>query len=251
MNLIPAIDLLHGQVVRLFQGDYSQSTEYSRQPEEMLAIFEEAGCPIIHLVDLDGARSGQPIHLDILRRLAVAKQPHTRLEWGGGLRSLMDVRQAAEAGADRLILGTSLISQPQLVVDALKELGPERLIAGVDARDGIAKIAGWRDSTEIPALELIRELEGKGLREVIFTDISTDGTLAGPALESYRNILDHSGMRLVASGGIGRLEHVRSLLDLAAEYPGRLVGAISGRAIYEGMLDPREAQEMCRAATGP
>lgn len=240
MNLIPAIDLLDHKVVRLFKGDYNIKTEYNKTPEEMLENFEMAGIKMIHVVDLEGARAGIPIHLDVLTSLIKNKNPGTIIEWGGGIRNFKDVKKVIDIGADRVILGSSLVNNPELINLVLSKFGA-RIIAGIDAKNAEVRIAGWEKNSKIKAVDLINSLEGKGIGEVIFTDIDTDGTLKGPAIKSYENVLNTTKINLIASGGVGELSHLRALLKLSIKYQHRITGVIVGKAIYEKKFSLQEA----------
>ena len=245
MKFIPAIDLLNNEVVRLFQGDYSRKTSYQTSALEMLRKYENVGCKRIHIVDLAAAREGKPVHLAILKELAQAKKKDTILEWGGGLRDFANLESAHEAGADKLILGTALIKNPALLDKSIKAFGAEKIVAGVDARDGMVQISGWEKGAAINAVKLIQDMEKAGAGEVIFTDIAADGTLEGPVLSSLEEVLKNTKIKVIASGGIGCLEDLQSIKNLENKYPDRIEGIIVGRAIYDGKIDLEKAVELC------
>jgi len=244
-RVIPAIDLLDGKVVRLLKGAYDRSTVYEVEPTAMLNEFATAGATLIHVVDLNGARSGERgPNLPLLKELGrTASQLGIKLELGGGLRDLDGFRQCLELGFSRGIIGTAAVENRSLIDEILAEFEADQLVVGVDARDGRVRVAGWEEDSGLDALTFINELENSGITEIIYTDIDTDGALSGPPLDALRKILDGSTkLRIIASGGVSSIDDVESLLKI--NHP-RLVGAISGRAIYEKKLDLAAAVRLC------
>lgn len=257
-QVIPAIDLLDGQVVRLFQGRYEDSTVYGADPAAQARAFSAAGAELLHVVDLNAARNGdrsanQSAVASILAAAAEmrASGRSFAVEIGGGIRD----REAAEEyltrrGVDRIILGTAAVRRPELVGELTREFSAQRIIVGVDALEGSVRVSGWEENAGLPVLEFLRDLEDRGAREVIYTDIARDGVLGGPDLDGLRQILQNTELRVIASGGVGGPGDVQKLLELRGEgdYGARLVGAISGKAIYEGRLDLSTAVQLCRQA---
>lgn len=229
MKIIPAIDLIDGKCVRLRQGDYAQKTVYHEDPLEVAKKFEAAGLSYLHLVDLDGARSGGVVNWKVLERIAT----HTNLEidFGGGIKQRKDLHIALESGARQVTVGSTAARQPALFYEWLEEWGPERIILGADARDGKIAVQAWQETTELQLTDFIGEFHARGGKYVICTDIAQDGTLAGPATATYRSLLEEfSGLQLIASGGVGATAHLHELREAG------LPGVIVGKAIYEGRI---------------
>jgi phosphoribosylformimino-5-aminoimidazole carboxamide ribotide isomerase len=228
MLLIPALDLLDGKCVRLHQGDFAQSTEYSEDPVAMAKHWQDTGAEWLHVVDLNGARAGQPVHLDTLAAIREAA-PSLRLELGGGLRA-MDTIEQALAVADRVVLGTVAVKDPPLLADALARFG-ERIVAGIDARQGLVATDGWESSSGRPADDVATDMQAAGVKTIIFTDIETDGTLKGPNLSALAALRGIDGLTLIASGGVGSIAHLRQIAKL------RVDACIIGKALYDGAID--------------
>ena len=241
MQIIPAIDLLDGQCVRLHQGDYDQVTRFSSDPVAQALAWQNQGAQRLHLVDLDGARTGQPVNDQVIKAITAALSIPVQL--GGGVRTAERAEELLACGLDRVILGTVAIEQPQLVRE-LAQRHPGRVVVGIDAKDGLVATRGWVETSSVEATALARSFEGSGVAAIISTDIATDGTLAGPNLEALRAMAEASSIPVIASGGIGSLEDILSLLSIA---PLGVEGVIVGRALYDGGLDLAEAI----AAVGP
>ncbi|MCC5813738.1 MAG: 1-(5-phosphoribosyl)-5-[(5-phosphoribosylamino)methylideneamino]imidazole-4-carboxamide isomerase [Leptospira sp.] len=241
MIVIPAIDLLENQAVRLFQGDYDQKTVYSESPWELVASFEEAGAELIHLVDLDGAKLGKPGNEATIRK--ILDKCNVRLELGGGIRSMETIQFYADLGIHRFILGTSAVTDPKLVDSSLDKYGSDRVVVGVDAKDGLVKTQGWEKDVGLRYEDFMERIYKQGVRHVIFTDISLDGTLKGPNLQSYSWILKNYDFKLIASGGVSSLQ---DLQDLHLIENGAMYGAITGKAIYENRIDLKESVALCK-----
>ena len=240
MIVIPAIDLKAGQAVRLEQGRMDREKVYSSDPAEVARKFAEAGAELIHVVDLDGAFQKKPVnHLAIQTILQATRVP---IEVGGGIRDLETIAFYLNLGVSRVILGTAAHRNPDLVRQAGEKF-PGRIVVGIDARDGRVAIEGWAETTSMPAEQLARRYQGMGVRAIIFTDISRDGMMTGPALESTRQMMQAVRIPIIASGGVKNLQHVQELLDLSSEanISGKLEGVITGRAVYEGTLDLAQA----------
>ena len=235
MEIIPAIDLLDGQCVRLHQGDYDQVTRFSDDPVAQALSWQRQGARRLHLVDLDGARSGQPLNDQTVKAITAALDIPVQL--GGGVRTAERAEELLACGLERVILGTVALEQPDLV-DALASRHPGRIVVGIDARDGRVATRGWIEESSTEATVLAQRFATSGIAAIISTDIATDGTLAGPNLEALRAMADASAVPVIASGGIGCLEHLLSLLSLA---PLGVEGVIVGRALYDGRVDLAEA----------
>jgi phosphoribosylformimino-5-aminoimidazole carboxamide ribotide isomerase len=238
MNIYPAIDILNGQAVRLRQGRKEDVTVYGR-PSEMAQRWSEAGSEWLHVVDLDGAFEGVPRNQQSIGEI-VSAAPKLKVQVGGGMRSMAILEAAFKAGARRAVLGTSAVTDPAFAREALRTFG-ERVAIGIDARDGVAKVSGWTEDSQVRAVDLAQRLEGEGAKLVIYTDISRDGVLVGPNLASLRQMLDGTGLNVIASGGVSKIDDVRALLEMKHS---RLDGVIIGKALYEGRVDLREALQV-------
>lgn len=238
MNIYPAVDILKGKAVRLKQGRADDVTIYG-QPLEMAERWFNAGAQWLHVVDLDGAFGGAPANHDIIAQIA-RTLPKLRVQVGGGVRSMAVIENLFAAGVQRAVLGTSAVNDPSFTSEALKRYG-DRIAIGIDARDGIARVSGWTETSQIGAIDLARKLEQEGARIVIYTDISRDGVLVGPNTESLKQMIDGTGLNVIASGGVSKLEDVRTL---AAIRHSRLDGVIIGKALYEQLLTLEEALEV-------
>lgn len=235
-RVIPAIDLMDGQCVRLVQGDYNRSTMYSPDPVELTRMFLGAGLDWLHVVDLDGARAGRPENLATVRALAATG---IGIELGGGIRTDNHIREVLDSGVEHVILGSSLMDSRDELSDWLQRF-PGRLVAGVDARDGRVAVHGWQETTTIPALELVAQLEELGFGRVIYTDIARDGTMTGPNLDQLREIARSTGMEITASGGVSSADDIRAVAEL--EKLG-VTGVIVGKAFYDGRITLEELAE--------
>ncbi len=229
LKIIPAIDLRGGKCVRLQQGDYDRQTVYDASPIDMAKTWEAAGASLIHIVDLDGARAGQPQHLELIAGITAAIS--TPCELGGGIRKPEDVHACLEAGVARVILGTVLVENPDLATRLIAELDPDKLVAGLDARDGLIAVNAWQRESSVNAVELASRLTAKGFRNIIYTDIATDGMFTGPNLTAVEQLCRAvPDARVIASGGIGSAGHVRALAALGLP---NLAGVIVGKALYD------------------
>ena len=238
-TVYPAVDLRGGKVVRLKEGDPARMTAYSDDPAETARRWLEAGASWLHVVNLDGAFGEQDdknrFALEAI--LTVTKEFAARLQFGGGLRSLDAIENVITLGVSRVVLGTIAIEQPVVVEDALKKFGAEKVAVGIDARDGLVRVRGWKDNSGIPAADLALQMQTLGLHTIIFTDVSRDGLGSGLNISSTRELAESSGLEVIASGG------VHSLNDVIAARDANLAGVIIGRALYEGTIDLREALE--------
>ncbi len=237
-ELIPAIDLLGGQCVRLSRGDYDAATVYDSDPGAVAARFSAAGAKRIHVVDLDAAKSGARTNADAVRAV-VMQAGGIPVQLGGGVRSLADVEAALGLGLRRVVIGTAALRDPELVREAAR-LHAGRIVVGVDARDGRVAVAGWLETSETTVLEMARRFEDAGVAALVHTDIARDGMLEGPNLEATAALADSVSIPVIASGGVGGIDDVRRAAKLSAR---GVAGIIVGRALYTGDLDLGEALE--------
>jgi len=240
MIVIPAIDLKNGKCVRLVQGNMDQETVYSDNPLQMARRWEKLGAELLHLVDLDGAVEGTPKNLDLIQEMV--KGLFMPVEVGGGIRSLETIDSYIRAGAMRVVIGTRAVEDPDFLTEACRRF-PGKILAGIDARNGYVAVHGWTKVTERPATDLAREIQGQGVSAIIFTDIHRDGMQTGPNIESTRALAESISIPVIASGGISSLEDVRALMRIE---PCGVIGAITGRALYTGALDLREAMALTK-----
>ncbi len=225
MEVIPSIDLKGGRCVRLYQGDYARETVFSEDPLGTAQRWESQGALRLHVVDLDGAASGEPRHLSVVARIAATLRIPVQV--GGGIRRMETIEQYVKAGTRRVVLGTAAVENPELVKEACLAFG-EAIVLGVDARDGFIAVRGWQDKTSVPAADLIRQMEALGAKRFIYTDIARDGTLTEPNFQAISELMMKAKSPIIASGGITSIDHLRKLSQLGVE------GAIIGRALYTG-----------------
>ena len=236
MILFPAIDILGGKAVRLAQGAFDARTEYDDDPLDAARRWVASGARALHVVDLDGARTGEPANLEHIRRIAAAVDVPVQV--GGGLRTLEAVRAAAHAGAARVVLGTAALRDVDLLDAAVAELG-DRVVVSLDARDGKLAAAGWVQQTDIPLESVIAHLGARGVRRYVYSSIERDGMMGGPDLEGACRVAEAVRGKFVYSGGVASVDDLQSLMDLRQV---NLEGVIVGKAIYEGRLDVGAAQ---------
>jgi phosphoribosylformimino-5-aminoimidazole carboxamide ribotide isomerase len=235
MEVIPAIDLLDGKCVRLYQGDYARSQVFNENPVEVARQWVEQGATRLHVVDLDGAKQGKPTNLEAIEAIVTAVSVPVQV--GGGLRDRASVSQLLNLGVDRVILGTVAVENPQLVTHLSTEF-PGKIVAGIDARNGKVATRGWLETSEVNATELAQQMAQQGVAAIIYTDIYRDGTLTGPNQEALRELATAVEIPVIASGGISSLTDLLSLLSLE---PVGVTGVIVGRAIYTGDVNLSEA----------
>jgi phosphoribosylformimino-5-aminoimidazole carboxamide ribotide isomerase len=238
MNIYPAVDILNGQAVRLRQGRKEDVTVYGR-PLEMAQRWAKAGAEWLHVVDLDGAFEGAPRNHASIGEIA-STIPGLKIQVGGGLRTMTALDSVFKAGVRRAVLGTSAVTDPEFVKTALRTW-EDRIAIGIDAHDGIAKVSGWTADSQVNAVELARRLEGEGATLVIYTDIERDGVLGGPNLQGLRQMIAGTGLSVIASGGVSKIEDVRALSDMKER---RLDGVIIGKALYEGLVRLEDALQV-------
>jgi phosphoribosylformimino-5-aminoimidazole carboxamide ribotide isomerase len=234
--LYPAIDIMAGHAVRLVQGRFEDATQYADDPLEAALAWVQAGARFLHVVDLDGARAGEPVSLDHVRR--IVQNAGVPVQYGGGLRTLEAVRDAVRAGAERVIVGTQAFRDVDFLDDCLEAFGP-RIVVSVDVRGGHVATAGWTQTTAMPAEDAIRRLGARGVRSFVYTSVDRDGGLQGPDLEEVTRAAAAVRGRFIYSGGIGSLEHLRALHDLRQV---NLAGVIAGKALYERRFSVAEGQ---------
>jgi phosphoribosylformimino-5-aminoimidazole carboxamide ribotide isomerase len=236
MILLPAVDIRDGKAVRLRQGDFDDETVYADDPLEAARSFVEAGARFLHVVDLDGAREGEPVNVHHVER--ITSELRVPVELGGGLRSIASIRRALAAGADRVILGTAAFTDPDLLDEALSAF-TSRILVGVDVRGGHVSVAGWTRETQVPGGDAIRLMQRRGATRFVYTNVDRDGMLDGPDLEEVKRVSAAVRGRFLYSGGIASLEDLVALRELRLL---NLAGVISGKALYEGRFGVAEGQ---------
>ena len=230
IELIPAIDIINGQCVRLTKGDYQQKTVYSDSPAEVAKGFEQIGFQRLHVVDLDGAKSKHIVNDAVLR--SITETTGLTVDFGGGIKTDDDIRKAFDAGAAMVTVGSIAVQQPELCFEWLEKYGSERIILGADVRHGKISINGWKEDSDEDLLPFLRKYIDAGIRNVLCTEISKDGTLAGPAIGLYQRIMqEYPQLHLIASGGVSSIDDIRAL-DRAG-----IPAVVFGKAIYEGRID--------------
>jgi phosphoribosylformimino-5-aminoimidazole carboxamide ribotide isomerase len=236
MIIYPAIDLKNGQCVRLVQGRKEDQTVYSSSPGKVAASFQEQGARWLHIVDLDGAFDGRPGNLEAIRDIAAAIT--IPFQVGGGLRSKEDVERILAIGAGRVIIGTRAVSSPDFIAELIKNFGAERVVLGLDARDGMVAVEGWVEKSNLKALDFALTMKEAGIKTAVYTDVSRDGLLQGPNLQAIETMARYSGLSIIASGGVSTLDNIKALKALE---PIGVSGAIIGKALYEGKINLTEA----------
>jgi len=235
MIFIPAIDLIDGKCVRLDRGDYSKKKEYSSEPVEVAKEFVDQGASYLHIVDLDAAKDPE---LDNLKTIGkIVRTVNIPVEVGGGIRDKEKAEKLFDIGVDRIIIGTLLVKNPELVRE-ITALYTEKVAAGIDAKDGKVYISGWTVDGGVPAIDMVYKAKNLGIKIIVYTDIKRDGTLIGPNLEGIKRIANAAKLPVVAAGGIHSIEDLRAIKHLEPE---GVIGVISGKAIYEGKITVREA----------
>lgn len=239
MIAIPAIDIRGGKVVRLSQGKFSAETVYSDSPVDMARKWEAAGAEMIHIVDLDGAAEGRPANIGLVRM--ISKAVKAKLELGGGIRNEVYIQQAIDAGVSKVVIGTKALDQ-EFLGAVVKKFGSS-IVVGIDACEGFVCTRGWMVTTKANAVDLAKQVESAGVKTINYTDISKDGMLAGPNIDSVVELIEATKVDVVLAGGISGINDIRRLKTI----PGRgLKGVIIGKALYEGRVDLKEAIEACK-----
>jgi phosphoribosylformimino-5-aminoimidazole carboxamide ribotide isomerase len=239
--LFPAIDIRDGKAVRLIQGDYEQETAYDDDPLVAARRWVDGGASWLHIVDLDGARAGEPVNLEDIRRIIATVGVPVQL--GGGLRDSKKVEEAFSSGAERVVLGTAAVRDPEMA-EAIAAAHGDRVVASVDSRSGKVATEGWTESSELDTTDVIRGLAGRGIRRFVYTPVEVDGLMEGPDLDSLREVARATEGEVIYSGGIGSLDHLRAVAALELD---NVEGVIVGRALYEQRFTVAEARE----ALGP
>lgn len=232
IELIPAIDIIEGQCVRLTKGDYDQKSVYG-EPLDMARDFERIGFTRLHVVDLDGAKSRHMVNGDVLRRITT--ETRLKVDFGGGLKTDEDIEKAFQCGAAMVTVGSIAVTEPERFMGWLQKYGSDRIILGADVRNGKISINGWKEDSEEDLLPFLRKYIDAGVKNVLCTEISKDGTMAGPAINLYSRVMDaYPGLHLIASGGVADIDDIR-VLDAAG-----IPAVVFGKAIYEGRIDLNE-----------
>ena len=242
MILFPAIDLKDGECVRLIHGDMAQATVFNTNPAAQASAFEAQGFDYLHVVDLDGAFAGKPMNAQAVEAIIGAVK--MRVQLGGGIRDMRTIEGWLGKGISRVIIGTAAVKDPDLVREAARR-HPGRIAVGIDARDGLVAVEGWAKVSQVSAVELGKRFEDAGVADIIYTDIARDGVLMGLNIEATLALANALTIPVIASGGLASLDDISRLLQPDCA---RLAGAISGRALYDGRLDPARALELIRAA---
>ena len=240
MEVIPAIDLRGGRCVRLHQGDFDRETVFSDDPVSMALQWQEQGGRRLHVVDLDGAATGEPAHLEAISSIVAALDIPVQV--GGGIRSAATARAWLDAGVARVVIGTAAVRDPEIVREVCRVHGSERVVVSIDARDGMVALQGWTEASEVSVLDLAHQMSGLGVVRLLYTDIDRDGMLTGPDVETNARLVQDTGMAVLASGGVASVEDVRRLVPTGAE------GVIVGRALYTGAVTLPEAVSAAEAA---
>ncbi len=233
MQLYPAIDMKDGKCVRLTQGLFDNVKVYSDSPSHMAKLWVSKGASFLHVVDLDGALAGEPVNREAIR--SIVRAVDVPVQIGGGIRSREAVKRMLDLGVNRVIIGTKAVQEPTFVQEMVESFGPDRIVVGIDARDGLVAVEGWGQVSARKAADLCMEMQKAGIRHVVYTDISRDGMLSGPNVEATKKLTEATGMDIIASGGVSSIE------DLASLYDQGICGAIIGKALYEKRIDLQEA----------
>lgn len=236
MKLFPAIDIKNGQCVRLRQGDFRDVLVYSDIPLKVAKEWEASGASFIHVVDLDGALVGHSVNEQVIKE--IVDNINIPIQLGGGIRSIKDIESKLNLGINRVIIGTKAAIDPAFMKEAISIFGPERIIAGIDAKDGIVAVEGWEKLSSYNAVALALEMKNVGVETIVYTDIAKDGMLQGPNVHYTAEMVEETGLNIIASGGISSLKD----LELLNEY--NIYGAIIGKALYENKIDFKQAVSM-------
>lgn len=229
MRIYPAIDIRGGKCVRLRQGVYADMTVYNDDPVKVALGFREAGAEYIHVVDLDGALEGYSVNAEVISK--IAKETGLPVQTGGGIRSLQNIETKINAGVARVIIGTKAVKEPEFMKEAIETFGADRIVAGLDGRNGKAAVSGWEKESEQDIIDLALQFKGYGLKTVVYTDISRDGMLTGPDYNYTSRLVKETGLDIIASGGVSSEEDIDRISEYGVE------GVITGKAIYEGKIN--------------
>ena len=235
MEVIPAIDIRGGRAVRLFQGDYGRETVFNDSPVDAAQRWLDLGATRLHVVDLDGAKTGEQVNIDLVGRIAAIS--HVPVQLGGAIRTIEAAQRAIDRGVERVIVGTAALEKEEFVGDLCERIGPEHVVAGIDARNGYVAVRGWTEESGTPVRDLVARMEASGVRRIIYTDISRDGTRTEPNFQQVEELLGVTQLKILVAGGVSHIEHLRRLSKMGVE------GAIIGTAAYTGDIDMRVAIE--------
>ena len=227
MQIYPAIDIIDGKAVRLSQGKFNDVTVFNDSPAEVAKEWADAGATYIHIVDLDGARYGKTFVIDIIKD--IKSKYDIKIETGGGVRTMKDIDDRINAGASRVIIGTAAVKNPELVKEAVKKYG-DMIAVGIDAKNGMAAVSGWEEVSDVTAVDLCLKMKRYGVNTIIYTDISKDGMMSGPNIESTKELIEKTGMDIIASGGVTNMVDIENIDNINA------AGVIIGKALYNGAL---------------
>lgn len=233
MIVYPAIDLKEGHVVRLIQGEANRKTVYSHDPADPARKWRDAGSKWVHVVDLDGAFTGKQANADAVRKIL---DSGLQVQLGGGIRTTETIQFWLDLGVRRVVIGTRAATDPDFVSEAIRNFSPENVAVGIDAKDGQAAIKGWVETVELSAIDFAKDMQERGVRYVIYTDISRDGMMSGPNFEAQQEMLEKTELQLIASGGVSKTEDLAQFQQLAQKFP-NLHGVITGKALYDGRID--------------
>lgn len=228
MQIYPAIDIIDGKAVRLSQGKFDDVTVFNDSPADVAKEWVDAGATYIHIVDLDGARYGKTFVIDIIKN--IKSKYDIKIETGGGVRTMKDIDDRIDAGASRVIIGTAAVKNPDLVKEAVKKYG-DMIAVGVDAKNGMVAVSGWEEVSDITAVDLCLKMKSYGINTIIYTDISKDGMMSGPNIESTEELIEKTGMDIIASGGVTDMDDIENVDNINA------AGVIIGKALYNGALN--------------
>lgn len=237
MRIYPAIDIKDGKCVRLLRGNFDDVTVYGDNPAEMAKKWESLGGEFIHVVDLDGALKGHGVNAEAIKQ--ICKSVGIPVQTGGGIRTMEDIETKLKCGLNRIIIGTKAVADSDFVKKAVEKYG-DKIVIGIDAKDGMVAVEGWEKTSEFKAVEFAKKMTDIGVKTIVYTDIATDGTLAGPNVEAMREMVENVNADIIASGGIGNIEHIKSLIPTGVE------GVIVGRALYTNDVNLAEAVELAK-----
>lgn len=232
MRIYPAIDIKDGQCVRLLRGSFDNVTVYGNDPAEMAKKWQAEGGEFIHVVDLDGALKGHGVNAEAIKK--ICESVSVPVQTGGGIRTMEDIEAKLACGINRVIIGTKAVSDSEFVRRAVEKYG-DKIVIGIDAKDGMVAIEGWEKTSEWKAVDFAKKMEEIGVKTIVYTDIATDGTLQGPNVQAMKEMADSVDVDIIASGGVGSIEHIKALLPTGVE------GVIVGRALYTDSVDLKEA----------
>jgi phosphoribosylformimino-5-aminoimidazole carboxamide ribotide isomerase len=236
MRLYPAIDIKNGKCVRLLQGQFDKETVYSDSPIEVAKRWEECGASFIHVVDLDGALDGVWTNKQTIS--SIVNAVNIPVQTGGGIRKIEDIEERLNVGLNRVIIGTLAIKEPEIVKEAVKRFGSDKIVVGIDAKDGMVAVHGWEEVSKVSALDLCLQMKEYGINTIVYTDISKDGMMSGPNIEQTKELVEKTGMDIIASGGVANMEDLKNVDSINAD------GAIIGKALYTEAIDLTEAVKL-------